>query len=346
MSSKNKSSSNLEKIVLEKLKKDKHFAIAILQEDGELLASVSDDFKKDPEIVMTAVTQNPRAIKFANENLTKDKEIMGSCIQKNPEALICMHDDLKKDAEFIKKILDSNINVIKYFDIGIKENFNMIEYVKNNAKRFVEFFDKNEESAKQIFDFFGSGNTMALVASFVMNNYKLFKHVPEYLKKNKDFFEDYACRLNNSPMRYDIEHTKILFDNMHNSLSENKQFIFIMAKILHNGFIYLNAIKQVTGKDFKAMFPDYKLVLDIDKINKEKIKIEPDKSSFLKISGEIHLLTKQQYKYKKNVDESTAKLYKIKIPDNAIIETTGRMFGKIDFVYVKNVPTHWKNPYK
>jgi len=77
--------------------------MAAIENDGDALESVSDEFKADREIVMTAVktSVDGRALKFASDELRADREVVIAAVTQNGRALQYIPDELQTDEEVV-----------------------------------------------------------------------------------------------------------------------------------------------------------------------------------------------------------------------------------------------------
>ena len=92
---------------------DKKEALELVQERGDKLANLPDEFKKDKEIVLAALKEDGSALQYADKKLRADKEVVLAALKQDAYAFRFADKKLRADKKIVMAKTKSQIKNFK-----------------------------------------------------------------------------------------------------------------------------------------------------------------------------------------------------------------------------------------
>jgi hypothetical protein len=173
----------------EKLKNDKDFVLAVVNNFGLALQYASDEVKANPKVVLAAVNNFGLALKYASDKMKANPKIVMAAISYLSSPWKDASKALKADRDFVLAALRKNVTVWKY----VSETF------KNDRNFVLAALLENSNLWGSVSETFKNDRDFVLAALRV--NSDVWAYVSETFKNDRDFVLA-ALRVNSDVWAY------------------------------------------------------------------------------------------------------------------------------------------------
>mmetsp|Transcript_63827 Transcript_63827/g.138776 ORF Transcript_63827/g.138776 Transcript_63827/m.138776 type:complete len:331 (-) Transcript_63827:49-1041(-) len=101
-------------------------ALALVKENGLLLATLDDCFKRNKDIVLAAVQQHGKALEFADMTLKQDHEVVLAAVSQRWSALYHADWSLRDDREIVMAAVCQDGKSLQYASGTLKKDFDLV----------------------------------------------------------------------------------------------------------------------------------------------------------------------------------------------------------------------------
>ncbi len=231
---------------MEKEKLERNEALQLLAKYGaNYYKFLPKELRKDKKILLTALKSKWEPLIFADRSLKNDKEVILSAVKHSAKPLIYVKNSLKKDSEFANKLLNVNVDCIKYIltqDISYKNALKVAESSQPYLKYLKEEYRRDRKIASAAVAsnwqniFYALYFDKDMIKDALAHSWHFLSIVPEYLKRETEII-----KLALAKNKWAIKHFT--------HLTHNKEIIATLLK--SSGFDYrvLELLSPESRKD-------------------------------------------------------------------------------------------------